>query len=141
MKNLQNENDRAEILRRLRTVKEDSQRLWGKMSANQMICHLSDGFRGVTGEIRVAPTGTFFQRKIVKFMMMNLPPVRVKNYPTSPEINQEIGGTKPTELGADLAKLEQLIECFVNERSRRTPRTTAFITDRLLTASGLSLAR
>lgn len=117
MRNLQNTADRSEIVRRLRTVKPSTQPLWGKMSANQMICHLSDGFRGVTGEIKVAPTGTFFQRTVVKFMMINLPPVQVKNYPTAPEINQELGGTKPTEFAADLAELERMIECFVDEKT------------------------
>ncbi len=118
MKNLQNEIDRAEILRRLRTVRADSQRLWGKMSANQMICHLSDGFRGATGEIEVAPIGNFLHRTIVKFLLLNLPRVKtIKNYPTMPEINQEIGGTKPIEFTADLAELERLIEHFVDERN------------------------
>lgn len=117
MKNLQNNADRAEILRRLRTVRADSQRLWGKMTANQMICHLSDAFRGVMGEIKIAPTGTLFQRVVVKRMMMYLPPMPVKNYPTSPEINQEIGGTKPTDFDADAAELERLIDGFTDEKS------------------------
>ena len=117
MKNLQNDADRAEILRRLRTVRPDSNRLWGKMTANRMICHLSDAFRGVTGEIKIAPTGTFFQHAIVKFLMLNLPPMPVKNYPTSPEINQEIGGTKPTEFAADAAELERLIAEFTDEKN------------------------
>jgi len=78
---------------------------------------LSDAFRGVTGEIKVAPTGTLFQRIVVKRLIMYLPPVPVKNYPTSPEINQQIGGTKPTELDADTAELERLIADFTDEKS------------------------
>jgi hypothetical protein len=117
MKNLQNKRDRAAIISRLRTVKSDTPRLWGEMTANQMICHLSDAFRGVTGEIKVAPTGTFFQRIVVKRLMLNLPPMPVKNYPTAPEINQKIGGTKPTEFDADAAELERLIVEFTDEKS------------------------
>lgn len=117
MKTLQSEQVKTEIHRRLSTIRADSKPLWGKMSANQMICHLSDAFRGVTGEIKIAPTGTLFQRVMVKRMMMYLPPVPVKNYPTSPEINQEIGGTKPTEFNADAAELKRLIEWFVDNKN------------------------
>jgi Protein of unknown function (DUF1569) len=117
MKNLQSEQVKTEIRRRLSTIRADSKPLWGKMSANQMICHLSDAFRGVTGEIKIAPTGTLFQRVVVKRMMIYLPPMPVKNYPTPPKINQEIGGTKPTEFVADLAKLERLIDEFTDEKS------------------------
>ena len=117
MKNLQNNSDRDEILRRLKTVRADSNRLWGKMTANQMICHLSDGFRGVTGEIKVAPTGTLFQRVVIKLLMIYLPTVTVKDYPTSPEINQEIGGTRPTNFESDVAELKRLIVEFTDEKS------------------------
>jgi hypothetical protein len=45
MKTLRNLADKEEILRRLNTVQPASQRRWGSMSAHNMICHLSDGFR------------------------------------------------------------------------------------------------
>jgi hypothetical protein len=117
MKNLQNDADRAEILRRLRTLRADTPRLWGKMSANQMICHLSDAFRGAMNEIKIAPTGTVFQRVVVKRLLMYLPPITVKNYPTPPEINQEIGGTQPKDFASDAAELERLISEFSDEKA------------------------
>lgn len=117
MKNLQNDADRAQILRRLRTIRADTPRLWGKMSANQMICHLSDAFRGVTGEIKIMPTGTVFQRVVVKRLLMYMPPMPVKNYSTAPEINQEIGGTQPKDFASDAAELERLIAEFTDEKT------------------------
>lgn len=117
IKNLQNERDRAEIIRRLQTITNNTPGFWGKMTANQMICHLSDAFRGVTGEIKVAPTGTLSQRVVLKRMMLYLPPVTVQNYPTSPEINQEIGGTRPTNFDSDAAELKRLIAEFTDEKS------------------------
>lgn len=117
MKNLQTDADRAEIIGRLRTISAATPRLWGKMSANQMICHLSDAFRGVTGKIKIAPTGTVFQRVVVKRLLMYLPSMAVKNYPTSPEINQEIGGTQPKDFASDAAELERLIAAFCDEKT------------------------
>lgn len=116
MKTLEKAEDKAEILERLGRIKADSQRLWGKMTANQMVCHLSDAFRGIMGDKRVAMTGGFFKRTILKWVMMNFPPVVVKSYPTFPEIDQEIAGTKPTQFELDIAELERLIEQFTSEK-------------------------
>ena len=44
MKTLARACDKAEIVRRLKTISPDSPRRWGRMSAHQMICHLSDSF-------------------------------------------------------------------------------------------------
>ena len=45
MKSLRNPADREEILRRLEFIQPTSQRRWGRMSAHNMIYHLSDGSR------------------------------------------------------------------------------------------------
>ena len=55
MKTLANPNDKNEILRRLQSIQPTTQRRWGKMSAHQMICHLSDGYRMYMNEKIVAP--------------------------------------------------------------------------------------
>ncbi len=57
MKTLGSADDKEEILRRMENVRPDSRRLWGKMSAHQMICHLSDGFRMYLGEKRLDEAG------------------------------------------------------------------------------------
>ena len=50
MKTLSNPRDRNELLVRFIKIGADSRPLWGAMSAHQMICHLSDSFRGSLGE-------------------------------------------------------------------------------------------
>ncbi len=40
----------AEITARLRILRPDSPRHWGRMTAAQMICHLNDSFLGVMGD-------------------------------------------------------------------------------------------
>ena len=52
--------------------------------------------------------------------MMYLPPMPVKNYPTSPEINQEISGTQPKDFASDAAELERLIAEFCDEKTDRS---------------------
>ena len=50
MKTLAREGDKAEIVRRLRTLRPDSVRRWGRMSVHQMVCHLADALRMANGE-------------------------------------------------------------------------------------------
>ena len=50
MKTLAHERDIADIVRRLGYLRHDSVRRWGRMSAHQMVCHLTDGCRMLTGE-------------------------------------------------------------------------------------------
>ena len=50
LKTLSNPLDKNILLVRFANVRADSQPRWGTMSAHQMICHLSDSFRGSLGE-------------------------------------------------------------------------------------------
>ena len=52
MRTLARECDKAEVLRRLRALRQDSVGRWGRMSAHQMVCHLSDACRAALGERR-----------------------------------------------------------------------------------------
>ena len=117
MKTLARPRDKAEILRRLKTVRHDSVRVWGLMSAPQMICHLSDSFRAVLGRKAVSPATGLMQRTAVKWIALYLPlrwPVGIK---TRPEIDQVLGNTAtaPAEFAADVAELEALVELITTQ--------------------------
>ena len=43
---------RAAILRRIEALTPESERGWGRMTAHQMVCHLSDACRAALGERR-----------------------------------------------------------------------------------------
>jgi hypothetical protein len=109
MKSLAHERSKAEILRRVRTVRPDSARRWGRMSAHQMVCHVSDAFRMATGERPVSDATSLLQRTIVKWIALYLPLPWPEGILTRPEIDQEIGGTCPTDFVSDVAALEQLM--------------------------------
>ena len=66
MRTLARERERAELLRRLRSVRPESARRWGRMSAPQMVCHLSDAFRMGMGRKPVSGATGLLQRTIVK---------------------------------------------------------------------------
>jgi hypothetical protein len=110
MKTLAHEGCEAEIVRRLRTVRHDSTRRFGRMSAHQMVCHLSDGCRMATGGRRVTGATGPFKRTLVKWIVLYLPLRWPAGIPTSPEIDQECGGTRPVHFAADVAELEALLE-------------------------------
>ena len=110
MKTLARPRDKAEILRRLREVRPESVARWGRMSAHQMVCHLSDSFRVVMGQKPVSHATSLLQRTIVKWIALYLPLPWPAGIRTRPEIDQEVGGTRPIDFGADVAQLEALLE-------------------------------
>lgn len=103
MKNLHNSKD--EILTRLRTVQPTSQRCWGKMSAHQMVCHLADSLRGPMGQRSISRRSPPLPRKLIKWLALNLPMRWPHGVKGPPEIDQQLGGTRPEEFTADMRQL------------------------------------
>lgn len=118
MKTLARERDKAEILRRLSEVGPESQRQWGRMSAHQMICHLSDAFLIATGQKVVSPATNPLQQTVVKWIALYAPMHWPSGIRTRPEIDQGIGGTKPLEFQADLSRLRALVELVATPPDR-----------------------
>ena len=112
MKTMARAGDKAEIIRRLRMAQPDCTRRWGRMSAHQMVCHLSDSFRLVTHQKEASPATGLLQTTLIKWIALYVPLRWPPGVTTRPEVDQEIGGTKPGDFAADLAELETLIEIF-----------------------------
>jgi hypothetical protein len=91
-------------------VRPDSARRFGRMSAPQMVCHLSDAFRMLTGEKQASPATSVLHRTIVKWIALYAPLRWRAGFLTRPEIDQEKGGTRPADFPADIAQLEMLVE-------------------------------
>ena len=107
MKTLADEGDAQEILRRLRTVRPDSARRWGRMSAHQMVCHLNDAFRMATGEKPCAPSKRAVPAIVMKGIALYVPLRWPAGIATVPEVDQECGGTPPVDFSSDLAETER----------------------------------
>ena len=102
---------RTDLVRRLRRVAPDTQRRWGKMTAHQAVCHLSDSFRAMMGT-GVSSVANPWSRIVIKWIALNAPMKWPQGVPTRPEVDQLIGGTRPVEFTRDREQLELLMEQF-----------------------------
>jgi hypothetical protein len=110
VKTFAREECKAEILRRLRTIRPDTPARWGRMSAHQMVCHLADVCRMAAGEKTVSPVAGPLPPVVMKWIALYLPLPWPKGIPTRPEIDQLCGGTRPMDFAADLARAERLLD-------------------------------
>jgi uncharacterized protein DUF1569 len=111
MKTLLNDTDQNEVLHRL-SRRSDSQRRWGSMSAEQMICHLSDSFRAALDEKDVSSSSTLFKRTFYKWAALRVPIRWPHGIKTRPEVDQQQGGTLTVEFSSDVENLRILFERF-----------------------------
>lgn len=119
MRTLARERDKAEVLRRLRALRQDSVGRWGRMSAHQMVCHVSDGYRLLTGERTSQLAATPLPRLVMRWIALYAPIRWPAGIPTTPELDQYVGGTRPSDFDADVAELEQLLRQVATDRRGR----------------------
>jgi hypothetical protein len=112
MKTLARPEDAAEMVRRIRTVRPESRPRWGRMTAHQMMCHLSDAYRMAMNRKPVSMRSSWLERTVVKWIVLYVPLTWPSGIPTRPELDQAIGGTPPIGFDRDVAELESLIETF-----------------------------
>src|SRR6202007_1315263 len=118
MKTLLDPTDKEQILRRVEAVQPTTERRWGKMSAHNMICHLSDGFRLYMGERPAKPAPVPAPRLLLKWVALWAPLPSPTGFKTMPKLDQNIGGTQPAEFSRDLRELRHLIERFTQSPGR-----------------------
>jgi len=104
-----------ELNDRLDYVQADTPHKWGKMNAPQMICHLTDSFRGVMGRKPMEIPGGHFGRRLMKWIALSTPTKWPQGVPTRPEIDQFIGGTPPGDFEADKRDLKAIMAEFVQQ--------------------------
>jgi hypothetical protein len=119
MKTLARQEDALELLERVRALRPDSPRRWGRMSAHQMVCHLSDACCMATGDMTVNDVSTFATRTITKWTALHLPLRWPRGIATVAEIDQGKGGTAPGEFAADVATLGKRIYLHADHHLRQ----------------------
>ena len=113
MRTLANPQDKSSVVLRLKTIRHDSPRKWGRMSSHQMICHLSDGFRVAIGEKPAHFKPNLINQTVVKWIALRAPVKWPKGVRTPPEVNQfGESCTMPKEFDQDLQQLLGLLERF-----------------------------
>ena len=74
---------RSDVVQRIRSLRADSQRQWGKMSVDQMLWHVNCALENALGRRDIAAAKIPIPRPVLKFMVMKLP--WKKGGPTAPE--------------------------------------------------------
>ena len=119
---------RAALVARLQRLAPGSPRQWGRMTPHQAICHLSDSFRNMMGPTPISSVATPFSRTFVRWIALHTPLPWPPGVKTRPEVDQEIGGTKPVEFFA--------IGASWKRSSSSSPRAAATISSRTRCSAG-----
>ena len=112
MKTLSDVRVRKELVERLVRLRPDAQPSWGRMSAHQMVCHLSDSMRAALGEKYISRSTSLFKRVILKRLALWAPIPWPHGFKTRPEMDQQQGGTPPVEFASDLEEFRTLLGRF-----------------------------
>jgi hypothetical protein len=118
MKTLARREDGTEIRQRLKGIRPDSLRRWGRMSAHQMLCHLNDSFRLGLGEKAARDASTLLHRTVVKWIALRAPLRWPPGIRTRPEVDPQNQGTQPVDFVSDLAALQATLDRFCAEPGR-----------------------
>jgi len=112
MAKLLDDEARRHVEVRVRQLRPDSVRQWGRMTPHQAICHLNDSFKLALDE-RPVTDAIGPLRPLIKFIALQLPlrwpKGRIK---TRPEAEQGIGGTPPGDFEQDRGELLALMVRF-----------------------------
>jgi Protein of unknown function (DUF1569) len=126
MRTLASSSDRESMLRRISALTASDQRQWGRMSVNQMICHLNDACKLGLGEKSAKSSSTALRRTVMKWFALQVPVKWPRNVKTGPEFEQGLGGTPPVEFERDRAELLALMNRFCDECGQRNLSHPAF---------------
>lgn len=118
VKTLASSADKAEIFSRLAALRSDSPRRWGRMSAHQMVCHLSDGYRMLTDRRAEALVPFPIPRGMIKAFALYVPLRWKAGLPTTRELDQNKAGTRPVDFANDVAALIRLLEDITSDHDR-----------------------
>jgi hypothetical protein len=94
LKSMANALDCQQVVRRIGSLTPNSQRLWGVMSVEGMMCHLADSYQVASGERAATPVPTPMPR-LMKAVALWTPMPWPKNLPTLKEVEQGYGGSTP----------------------------------------------
>lgn len=112
MKSIFTPSTMQELRTRLASMTPHSRRRWGRMSAQQAVCHLSDWFRGLLGDRPIPGKDPGPGVRMLRFLAFSTPLPWPRGFPTAPMQDQEKGGTPPAEFTADVAELDSLMVRF-----------------------------
>lgn len=121
MKTIWDASAREALERRLDRLRPDSPARWGKFTAPQMVCHLTESIRMAIGELPVKPRKTPLKHFPIKQMIIYLMPLP-RSAPTAPEL---IAGA-PAEWKGEVQRFKESLRKFAGSSHHRFPEHPAF---------------
>jgi hypothetical protein len=115
MKTILNNKNKNLVINRINSLSEQDDALWGKMNANEMVCHCTDQIRMVLEEIKIKLQSNFFMTKVLKHLILLGVPAPKGKVKTYKELDQKVRGTKPKEFESDRKMLIETIKNFKTE--------------------------
>lgn len=109
---LLDENVRDAIIQRVNSVKVHDSNYWGVMNPEEMICHISDPLRVITGEKTAAFVGNILSTTIIKWLILTVLPIPEGKVETSREFKQGEEGTRPKTFESDKLTFISLLKNF-----------------------------
>jgi hypothetical protein len=126
MQTLFNQDNRTALLTRLSHLTSESQPLWGRMTAGEVVCHLADPFRVALREKKVRDLSGPLRIPGVAHAVVWVVPWP-KGAPTSPAYLPGKGMTNPTEFDRDKRDLVTLVDRFATlPPNAQIPRNPVF---------------
>jgi hypothetical protein len=94
---------RQQLLDRIARLRPDSARRWGRMTPNEMMCHLEDSMRVATGESPARQRNSFLANPVMRSLIIYYIPWPKGRAKTVPEML----ATRPSEFEADRQRLSE----------------------------------
>ena len=119
MKTILDPEQKNKQLVRLQRLHPDTIPRWGRLTAGNLLPHLTDPFRIALGEFDVQPVRSFISTPLGRFMAIFLMPCWPKGAPTNPKTDISKEGRKGKVFEQDRQELVEVIERFIVACSSR----------------------
>jgi hypothetical protein len=107
----------TELLDRIDQLRPDSARQWGRMSAPQMVCHLTDSLSVAMGEIPTTFRPSVLSSRFMRWLIFSVLPIPRAKARTGPEFQT----TKPGDWTQDVICLREKFGQFIARGKSANP--------------------
>ena len=104
----------SETRARLRNVRLDDHRLWGKMTAKQMMRHLGCAYEIALGDREVGPVTTGMPPVMLKWLALRSGLRWTKNISTVPELKRALGENSEVEFDTVVRRVIEKMETLAS---------------------------
>ena len=112
MNNILTQEGKQQIISRLDTLTESTERKWGSMKVNEMLAHMNDAHKIALGMKGAGDKSNLYSHYVVFNVAVYLLPQWPQGEKTAPELNQRDKGTKARDFYTELEFLKKMIDIF-----------------------------